>query len=142
MDDPLAADLYSAASRAATSLTSRLSDQLRNPTIAAICGSGLGGLADSLHAEPRLEVPYGDIPSFPKSTGTIRCSLVVKLTARGLMITVSCGGCSAGPCGKACIWAVGGEQSEGCIDGGESAVSPLLLDHLLSKIRSCGSADG
>ncbi|XP_012687829.1 purine nucleoside phosphorylase 6 [Clupea harengus] len=38
----------------------------QKPTVAIICGSGLGGLADLL--ENRSVFPYKDIPYFPKST--------------------------------------------------------------------------
>ncbi|XP_062403126.1 purine nucleoside phosphorylase 6 [Sardina pilchardus] len=38
----------------------------QRPTVAIICGSGLGGLADLL--ENRNSFPYQDIPNFPKST--------------------------------------------------------------------------
>lgn len=41
----------------------------QRPTVAIICGSGLGGLADLL--EKKSVFPYHDIPSFPKSTGQI-----------------------------------------------------------------------
>ncbi|XP_063052264.1 purine nucleoside phosphorylase 6 isoform X2 [Engraulis encrasicolus] len=44
-------------------LLSRISQK---PTVAIICGSGLGGLADLL--ENRTIFPYQDIPHFPKST--------------------------------------------------------------------------
>ena len=43
---------------------------LRNPKIAIVCGSGLGGLVEALHNDPRHEISYGDIPGFPKSTGS------------------------------------------------------------------------
>ena len=33
-----------------------------------ICGSGLGGIADVLQAEPKLEIPYSKIPGFKIST--------------------------------------------------------------------------
>jgi purine-nucleoside phosphorylase len=36
------------------------------PTMAVVLGSGLGGFADEL--ENRLEIPYGDIPGWPRST--------------------------------------------------------------------------
>lgn len=39
-----------------------------NPRVLIICGSGLGGIADVLAPEPRLEVPYGEIPGFKTST--------------------------------------------------------------------------
>lgn len=38
------------------------------PRVLIICGSGLGGIANVLHSEPRLEIPYGDIPGFQVST--------------------------------------------------------------------------
>ena len=42
---------------------------LREPKIAIVCGSGLGGLVEAIHDSPRHEISYGDIPCFPKSTG-------------------------------------------------------------------------
>lgn len=42
---------------------------LQYPNVAIICGSGLGGLADTIKSEPRIELPYGSIPHFPRSTG-------------------------------------------------------------------------
>ena len=40
------------------------------PKVGIICGSGLGGLGDSLDEEPvKIVVPYNDIPGFPKTTG-------------------------------------------------------------------------
>lgn len=41
---------------------------IEKPRVLIICGSGLGGIANVLHKEPRLEVPYGDIPGFQVST--------------------------------------------------------------------------
>uniref|UniRef100_A0A3B3RBP3 Purine nucleoside phosphorylase n=1 Tax=Paramormyrops kingsleyae TaxID=1676925 RepID=A0A3B3RBP3_9TELE len=38
----------------------------RHPTVAIICGSGLGGLADLL--EKKKTFPYEEIPNFPRST--------------------------------------------------------------------------
>lgn len=38
------------------------------PRVLIICGSGLGGIANVLLPEPRLEIPYGDIPGFQVST--------------------------------------------------------------------------
>lgn len=51
-------------------LQDRVPQQLRGPVIGIICGSGLNGLADTVLSEPRMEVPYADIPHFPRSTGT------------------------------------------------------------------------
>ena len=38
-----------------------------HPTVAIVCGSGLGGLADILK-DPQV-FNYSDIPNFPQSTG-------------------------------------------------------------------------
>ena len=39
------------------------------PTVGIICGSGLGGLADTL--EDQVVIQYNQIPNFPQSTGKI-----------------------------------------------------------------------
>lgn len=41
---------------------------IADPRVLIICGSGLGGIANVLQKEPRLELPYGDIPGFKTST--------------------------------------------------------------------------
>ena len=43
--------------------------ELLNAAVGIICGSGLGGLADSLLPHPQIAVAYGDIPHFANSTG-------------------------------------------------------------------------
>ncbi len=42
---------------------------LNGPIIGIICGSGLDGLANTVLPDSRYEIPYGDIPHFPRSTG-------------------------------------------------------------------------
>lgn len=42
--------------------------ELTQPRVMIICGSGLGGIADVLQAEPKLEIPYSKIPGFKIST--------------------------------------------------------------------------
>ncbi|KAJ5166503.1 purine nucleoside phosphorylase [Penicillium canariense] len=49
-------------------LKSRLPESLQSPKVAIVCGSGLGGLADTVHAEPRAEYDYASIPHFPRPT--------------------------------------------------------------------------
>ncbi|PGH27926.1 purine nucleoside phosphorylase I, inosine and guanosine-specific [Polytolypa hystricis UAMH7299] len=50
-------------------LLPRLPAHLTAPKFAIICGSGLGGLADSIdNQSSKAEFAYGDIPHFPKST--------------------------------------------------------------------------
>lgn len=55
---------------ATTKVHTLLQDQplLAKPRVLIICGSGLGGIANILHAEPRVEVPYHEIPGFKTST--------------------------------------------------------------------------
>ena len=53
-----------------TQLQGVVPEALREPKVAIVCGSGLGGLVDAIHDSPRFEVPYKDIPHFPKSTGS------------------------------------------------------------------------
>ncbi|KAJ3290941.1 hypothetical protein HDU79_002855 [Rhizoclosmatium sp. JEL0117] len=52
---------------AASYIQSRLPDGLSTIQVGIICGSGLGGLAETLE-EPRLELEYKDIPNFALST--------------------------------------------------------------------------
>jgi purine-nucleoside phosphorylase len=61
--------LYQRASDTAQHLRTSLPDSLQYPKVAIVCGSGLGGLADTINPEPRIEKAYGDVPNFPISTG-------------------------------------------------------------------------
>ncbi|KAF1985921.1 purine nucleoside phosphorylase 1 [Aulographum hederae CBS 113979] len=54
-------------SSTSTSSTSS-STPLTHPRIAIVCGSGLGGLASTINASPRVEITYADVPNFPVST--------------------------------------------------------------------------
>ena len=49
-------------------ITNQIPHELGRPATAIICGSGLGGLADSVLPEPRHEIDYANVPGFPKST--------------------------------------------------------------------------
>lgn len=61
---------FSKAQEAATHLQRDLDPKLRNPKVAIICGSGLGGLADAVDdALPKAAVEYSSIPYFPLPTG-------------------------------------------------------------------------
>ncbi|KAG2417181.1 purine nucleoside phosphorylase [Aspergillus terreus] len=59
---------YQQAEQAVQSLKDRLPAELQSPQVAIVCGSGLGGLADSIRDHPRAEYDYGSIPHFPKLT--------------------------------------------------------------------------
>jgi purine-nucleoside phosphorylase len=60
---------YERATETVQYLRSKLPEVLQNPKVAIVCGSGLGGLADTIEAEPKVELKYEDIPHFPRSTG-------------------------------------------------------------------------
>lgn len=68
MNDLNGAQLSSQAQEAVQILRHSIPDTLKQLRVGIICGSGLGGLADAV-SDPRVEVPYSDIPFFPKSTG-------------------------------------------------------------------------
>ncbi|KAL4944747.1 hypothetical protein BDV06DRAFT_220038 [Aspergillus oleicola] len=46
----------------------RLPDSLKAPRVAIVCGSGLGGLSETIDKELRVEIDYSDIPHFPQLT--------------------------------------------------------------------------
>ncbi|KAF3403618.1 hypothetical protein F1880_009494 [Penicillium rolfsii] len=59
---------FERANEAVTFLRSQLPEGLQSPKVAIVCGSGLGGLADTVHAEGRAEYDYASIPHFPRPT--------------------------------------------------------------------------
>ena len=60
-------------------LRENLPVSLQNPKVAIVCGSGLGGLANTIRDEPRAEFDYSSIPHFPHLTGKKRaCSLYIE----------------------------------------------------------------
>ncbi|TID19534.1 inosine guanosine and [Venturia nashicola] len=69
MDNPAPlSNLFQRATDTAAHVRKLLPEALQNPKVAIVCGSGLGGLADTLNPSPRIEAPYGDIPGFAVST--------------------------------------------------------------------------
>jgi purine-nucleoside phosphorylase len=62
-------EAYQRASSSADFIRSKLPSHLHNPRVAIVCGSGLGGIADTVTADTKLEIDYHDIPNFPKTTG-------------------------------------------------------------------------
>lgn len=50
-------------------LKAQVPESLRTPKIAIICGSGLGGLAGTVHNEGKVELDYASIPHFTPSGG-------------------------------------------------------------------------
>ncbi|KAI4730573.1 purine nucleoside phosphorylase-like protein [Aureobasidium sp. EXF-10728] len=61
-------EAYQRASNSADFIRSKLPSHLQKPRVAIVCGSGLGGIADTVTADSKLEIDYHDIPNFPKTT--------------------------------------------------------------------------
>ena len=70
--DAWSLDVFAQATETFQYLRSALPHELQQPIVGIICGSGLGGLAKTVHPEPRIEKDYEQIPHFPSSTGTYR----------------------------------------------------------------------
>ncbi|KAF9733987.1 hypothetical protein PMIN06_005181 [Paraphaeosphaeria minitans] len=68
MDTLAAPNAYVRASETADYVRSKLPEVLQKPKVAIVCGSGLGGLVDTIDAEPKVELAYSTIPNFPRST--------------------------------------------------------------------------
>jgi purine-nucleoside phosphorylase len=68
-DTLIAPNAYQRATETAKYVRSQLPEALQYPKVAIVCGSGLGGLAETIEPEPKVELAYGSIPNFPKSTG-------------------------------------------------------------------------
>lgn len=64
---PSTSALYKHASEAYAYLQARLPPSLSVPKLAIICGTGLGGLADSLNDDEKAVFDYKNIPYFPVS---------------------------------------------------------------------------
>jgi len=63
--------IFTKATQAAEYIRSQLPAELHHPTLAIVCGSGLGLLQHGLQQapSPKIELQYDTIPHFPKSTG-------------------------------------------------------------------------
>jgi len=62
-------NLYDRATFTVNAIKKALPAPLNAPKIAIVCGSGLGGLAQTIDPEPKAEIPYASVPGFPVSTG-------------------------------------------------------------------------
>ena len=68
-DSKPSSEAFRKASGSADFIRSKLPSHLHNPRVAIVCGSGLGGIANTVTADTKLEIDYHDIPNFPKTTG-------------------------------------------------------------------------
>jgi purine-nucleoside phosphorylase len=65
--------------------------QLAAPQLAIILGSGLGGVVDLLDAEPRIAIPYAEIPHIPPATVAGHAGEMVAGMVAGIPVLVLSG---------------------------------------------------
>ena len=68
---PKESNVYQRADEAASFVRSKIPQDLQKPQVAIVCGSGLGGIANTIRKDQRIEINYSDIPHFPKTTGKV-----------------------------------------------------------------------
>jgi len=117
-----AQSLYERAAYTVETLRKGLPKELQNPKVAIVCGSGLGGLADTVDASPKAEIPYDNVPGFPVSTGEF---LVSHWDTREdiSLILAFVAICSSRSCWKTGLWHSGRVQNTSCAACWPSAVS-------------------
>ena len=67
--DEMAVSPYERAKETVEYLRLKLPERLAQPKVAIVCGSGLGGLAETVNHDVKEEWQYKDVPNFPLSTG-------------------------------------------------------------------------
>lgn len=60
--------VFQRATEAAEFIRSKLPEELHRPRVAVVCGSGLGGIANTVREDVKHTIDYKDIPHFPKTT--------------------------------------------------------------------------
>lgn len=66
MTDSIEENAYS---ESADYIKSRLPEKYQKVKIGIICGSGLGGLVDTIDSATKIEIAYKQIPHFVQTTG-------------------------------------------------------------------------
>jgi inosine/guanosine/xanthosine phosphorylase family protein len=92
-DGVFGAELGRRIDEAAAVIRDRLSavPQLAAPRVAMVLGSGLGGVVDLLDPEPRVTVPYRDIPHVPVGTVAGHAGELVAGVASGIPVLLLSG---------------------------------------------------
>ena len=81
LDQVVGPNAYVRATETADYVRQQLPESLKYPKVAIVCGSGLGGLADTIEAEPKTALDYANFPNFPQSTGQ-SASIIVSCHSR------------------------------------------------------------
>jgi purine-nucleoside phosphorylase len=69
--DEMVDTAYAKAVETVEFLRLKLPTELAKPRVAIVCGSGLGGLVETLNDDVKEEWAYKDVPHFPQSTGEL-----------------------------------------------------------------------
>ncbi|KAL4899281.1 hypothetical protein BDW74DRAFT_163832 [Aspergillus multicolor] len=69
MDSAACSSAFEKTNEAFRYIKKLLPEPLQAPRVAIVCGSGLGGLTNTIDGNPRVEIDYSDIPHFPRLTG-------------------------------------------------------------------------
>ena len=68
--DEMTSSVFEAATETVEHLRLKLPEHLASPRVGIVCGSGLGGLAETVNQDgEKLVWDYKDVPNFPISTG-------------------------------------------------------------------------
>lgn len=67
--DEMVSSVFNRAIETVEHIRLKLPEDLARPRVAIVCGSGLGGLAETVNQEEKVEFEYKDVPNFPLSTG-------------------------------------------------------------------------
>jgi purine-nucleoside phosphorylase len=92
-DGAYGAELERRIDEAAATIRQRLASvpTLAAPRVAFVLGSGLGGVEDLLDPEPRIQIPYGDIPHVPGSAVPGHAGRLVAGLAGGMPVLLLSG---------------------------------------------------
>ena len=117
-------------------LRSTLPPALAKPKVAIVCGSGLGGLVNTLNDDVREEWAYKDVPNFPQSTGKYCIETTTdQVTGTNDMSQKAdmCFDVVAGHAGKLVFGTLGKEQVPAMLLVGRA---PLVALHLHSLTKT------
>lgn len=63
------AEVFQMAHEAVDFIRTKIPAEFHRPRVAIVCGSGLGGIANTVRDDEKHAINYSDIPYFPKTTG-------------------------------------------------------------------------
>lgn len=89
--DEMSASVFALATETVEHLRLKLPPHLAKPKVGIVCGSGLGGLAETVNQdEEKVQWEYKDVPNFPLSTGEFGSRLLL-LADEGSIVVMTKG---------------------------------------------------